>query len=297
MSWKMYQIFLLLNDALYPLYTLFLFTKSDIKTTVLPITVLAAAAAPLTNILHLPHVIFWTWFHVLQFDVSNQTLDPGEDELNKRDRPLPAKRITYRNALILRWALVPACWTLSACYSLETVYASMALTALTAIYDECGAHAGHWAIRNLVNALGFVAFEVGASLVAGNDRYSLDGTARLSVLCSAGIFFTTIQSQDFKDVEGDALIGRQTIPIVHPTLAAPTLALALQIWSVVLAHVWHADVYTAIAASALSLWVGVSFLTSTCVKEYQQSFYLYNVWLTMMHALPLCRRIAGATVF
>ncbi len=43
----------------------------------------------------------------------------------------------------------------------------MALTALTAIYDECGAHAGHWAIRNLVNALGFIAFEVGASLVAG----------------------------------------------------------------------------------------------------------------------------------
>lgn len=130
-------------------------------------TVLAGASAPLSDIRHLPHVIFWTWFHVLQFDISNQTLDPEEDEHNKRDRPLPAKRITIRNAVILRWALVPACWVLSACYSLEVMYASIALVALTVIYDEFGAHSGHWAIRNFVNALGFVSFEVGASLIAG----------------------------------------------------------------------------------------------------------------------------------
>lgn len=148
----------------------------------------------------------------------------------------------------------------------------------------------------------------------------MDSTAQLSVLCSAGIFFTTIQSQDFKDIEGDALIGRQTIPIVHPKLAAPTLALALQIWSVLLAYAWQANILTSIAVNTLSLGVGFSFLMSACVKEYQRSFYLYNVsrltglievragtiptlmwkrvffqvWLTAMHALPLCRRFATA---
>ncbi|KLO15626.1 hypothetical protein SCHPADRAFT_824462 [Schizopora paradoxa] len=292
----MFQVLAVPYFVLYQLYTLFLFTKSDIKTTVIPITVLAAAAAPLTNISHLPHIIFWVWFHVLQFDVSNQTLDPEEDEHNKRDRPLPAKRISYRNAVILRWALVPACWTLSACYSLETMYASMALVALTAIYDEFGAHSGHWAVRNLVNALGFVSFEVGASLIAGNDRHFLDNTARLSVLCSAGIFFTTIQSQDFKDVEGDTLIGRQTIPIVHPTIAAPTLALLLQCWALGLAYLWHANLMTTIAISVLSLWVGACYLRSGSVKEYQRSFYLYNVWLTVMHGLPLCWRMTTSAL-
>jgi len=290
---EMLQISLLPNFVLYHLYTLFLFTKSDIKTTVIPITVLAVVSAPLSNIRHLPHVIFWTWFHVLQFDVSNQTLDPEEDEHNKHDRPLPAKRISLRSAVVLRWALVPACWTLSACYSIETMYASMALVALTVIYDEFGAHSGHWAIRNLVNALGFVAFEIGASLVAGNDRHFLDNTARLSILCSAGIFFTTIQAQDFKDVEGDTLIGRQTIPIVHPTLAAPTLALALLSWSIGLAYLWHANIPTAMAVNALSLWVSFCFMTSGSVGEYQRSFYLYNVWLTLMHGLPLFWRVTS----
>jgi len=277
------------------LYTLFLFTKSDIKTTVVPITVLAVASAPLTSVAHLPHTIFWTWFHVLQFDVSNQTLDPEEDEFNKQDRPLPAKRITFRNAVILRWLLVPACWTLSACYSLETMYASMGLVALTVIYDELGAHSCHWAVRNLVNALGFVSFEVGASLVAGNNRHYLDETARLSVLCSAGIFFTTIQSQDFKDVEGDSLIGRQTIPIVHPKLAAPTLALILQAWGIGLSMLWHANLATAIAFNALSMAVGICYMASKTVKAYQRSFYLYNVWLSFAHGLPLCWRLYCAS--
>ena len=125
------------------------------------------ASAPLSDISHLPHVIFWIWFHVLQFDVSNQTLKPEEDEYNKQDRPLPAKRITWRNALILRWALVPACWALSACYSLETAYASIALCIFTYVYDEMGYAAGHWFGRNFVNALGFMSFEVGACLIAG----------------------------------------------------------------------------------------------------------------------------------
>lgn len=132
-------------------------------------TSLAVASAPLSDVRHLPHVIFWIWFHVLQFDVSNQTLKPEEDEFNKRDRPLPSRRVTLQSALVLRWLLVPGCWALSACYSKETVYASMALCLLTYIYDEMGASAGHWMTRNIVNALGFVAFEAGACLIAGKS--------------------------------------------------------------------------------------------------------------------------------
>ena len=84
---------------------------------------------------------------------------------------MPSKRITWRNAKILRWLLVPACWILSAFYSVETVYASIALCILTFIYDEMGASAGHWFLRNFVNALGFMAFEVGACLVAGTPQF------------------------------------------------------------------------------------------------------------------------------
>lgn len=93
-------------------------------------------------------------------------MNPEEDEQNKKDRPLPSRRITLKQALILRWALVPACLALSAFYSTLTVYASIALCALTYIYDEMGSHSGHWLLRNVVNGLGFASFEMGATLVA-----------------------------------------------------------------------------------------------------------------------------------
>lgn len=125
------------------------------------------AAAPICSITRLPHIIWWIWLHLLQFDVSNQTLDPEEDALNKSDRPLPSKRITFQNALRLRWTLIPTCWAVSALYSTQTFYASVSLVVFTVIYNELSAHAGHWLVRNTVNAAGFASFEAGATLIAG----------------------------------------------------------------------------------------------------------------------------------
>ncbi|THH08949.1 hypothetical protein EW145_g2356 [Phellinidium pouzarii] len=247
------------SHVMYHLWTAFLFTKSDIKTTVIPITSLAVASAPLSELSHLPHIVFWIWFHVLQFDVSNQTLKPEEDEYNKRDRPLPSKRITWRNARILRWILVPACCALSSCYSKETVYASIALCIFTYVYDEMEYAAGHWLGRNVVNAMGFMSFEVGACLIAGANRHALDNISVMSVLCSAGIFVTTIQAQDFKDTEGDRLVGRKTLPIVAPTVARPTLMLALAAWSIGLSALWGLSMGASLTFNVLALSVGIRF--------------------------------------
>ena len=127
----------------------------------------ACAAAPLASLDRLPHVVFWVWFHLLHFNLSNQTLKPEEDEYNKPDRPLPAKRLSWETAKKLRWASVPCCFALSACYSLETLYASIVLCGLTIVYDELGYASGHWFTRNFLNGVGFASFDVGSMLVAG----------------------------------------------------------------------------------------------------------------------------------
>lgn len=86
--------------------------------------------------------------------------------MNKKDRPLPSGRLSLRTALILRWLLPIICMIWSISYSKEVFYASLANCALTYIYDEMGYAAGHWAGRNIVNAMGFLSFEVGACLIA-----------------------------------------------------------------------------------------------------------------------------------
>jgi len=278
------------------LYTLFLFTKSDIKTTVIPITFFAAAAAPEPVPSYILHSAFWIWLHVLQFDVSNQTLSPEEDEHNKRDRPLPSKRMTLRQALILRWILVPVCWLWSAWYSVEAFYASVALVALTVIYNEFTTHAGHWLLRNCVNAAGFASFEVGATLVATADNRTMDRVAVLSVCISAGIFATTIQTQDFKDVHGDRLVGRRTLPIIYPSIARYTVLIGLSSWSILLAQVWNLAWDARVVLFALSTFISYRFMTYNDIPEDQISFYWYNVWLSLAHALPGYYRYVSAPI-
>lgn len=127
---------------------------------------MAAASAPLKTPSHFLHSFFWVWLHVLQFDVSNQTINPLEDELNKRDRPLPAKRISLEHALILRWSLVPVCLLLSICYSNQVLYASIGISVLTFLHNELSAHQ-YWVGKNGIVAFGATAFEAGAILVIG----------------------------------------------------------------------------------------------------------------------------------
>jgi len=93
-------------------------------------------------------------------------LRPEEDEKNKPDRPLPSKRLSLEQAIVLRWALVPSCWGLSLYYGYNVLYASIALVALTILYNELSTHSSNFITRNVVNAAGFASFEAGATLVA-----------------------------------------------------------------------------------------------------------------------------------
>ena len=129
--------------------------------------IFAAAAGPYTSFKSHLETIFWIWLHLLQFNVSNQSLDPEEDAHNKPHRPIPSKRISWKNARILRWTLIPICIGYSAMYSFSVSLASIAFVIGTITYDDIGAHASHWFIRGCSNAFNLGCLEVGATLIAG----------------------------------------------------------------------------------------------------------------------------------
>src|ERR1700753_2318989 len=101
-------------------YTLWLFTFSDIKTTILPVTLFGVAAAlsgPLMTtssqtptlyelVSRLPVVIFVTWLKVLVGTIANQRLPSSivEDSINKKWRPIPAGLLSEEGAM--NWLLV-----------------------------------------------------------------------------------------------------------------------------------------------------------------------------------------------
>ncbi|KAF7965238.1 hypothetical protein HWV62_27656 [Athelia sp. TMB] len=246
--------------------TLYLLGASDYKTIFLPITVFACVAAP------------------LQCNVSNQFQSVEEDAINRPWRALPSGMIGARHMYIMRWALPPLCIALSVMYGRDVVLTSIALTVTTVVYDGCSL-AGHWIGKNACNISGYVTFEIGATKIMGAQS-ALDATALSAIFCSAIIIFTTIQSQDFADVAGDASIGRVTFPIYAPEASRLVTLVALVLWSVFLAALWDLGTLSGSLFVALGAYVGWRYYNLRSVKDDEMSYRMYNLWLFFVHLLP-----------
>jgi 4-hydroxybenzoate polyprenyltransferase len=130
-------------------------------------TIFAAATAPSCSLPRLFHTVLWLWIHTLQLGLANQTLPNAiaEDRMNHPFRPLPAGRITFRQARTLRWTVIPLCLLLSAAYGPRTLLNSLGMALFMLAYNECGGARGHWLARNGLNAIGYALAEAGATLV------------------------------------------------------------------------------------------------------------------------------------
>ena len=132
----------------------------------------------------------------------------------------------------------------------------------------------------------------------GQRESEVDSTGCIAIALSAGIILTTIHTQDYKDVPGDAATGRVTLPIAHPTLSRFVTAFILVAWSWAVSLTWRLDNITAAFVGVLALVVGVSFLVRRDVHADLVSAYLYNVshphaslhpskfWLRLTRSLP-----------
>lgn len=100
------------------------------------------------------------WLHLLQFCISNQTLNLAEDANNKPWRPIPSGRISFSAARRLRWMLVGVCIVYSA--TCNVLPMGLTLLAATIMYNEMHL-SSHWFSRNALNAIGYASFSIGAA--------------------------------------------------------------------------------------------------------------------------------------
>ncbi|KAJ6603685.1 hypothetical protein B0H10DRAFT_642304 [Mycena sp. CBHHK59/15] len=166
------------------------------------------------------------------------------------------------------------------------MFSSMALSAFTTMYNELRGSGAHFMFRYALNGLGFAAFEAGTTLVAKDDKTFLDGAGWLSIVLSASIFATTIYAQDFRDVVGDSLIHRDTIPLRFGSSSRTALLLGVLAWSIGLCRIWSVDLYSTVGFICLGAYAGARFMVYKTVEEDRNSYFFYNVWVSVAHILP-----------
>ena len=292
----------------YHIYTLWLFTRSDLKIVFLPQLIFAAASAwtagftkAYTSInlfafsLQSSQILLWLWITLLVENISNQRLPSEilEDSLNKPWRPIPSQRVTADQARHLLLLLIPAALGISAYFGLfrETTFLFVAVW----MYNDLGG-ANQGIIRNAFNAGGFACFNAGVAIITAGplDYHSLNGTV-LWIAVTGCIVMTTIHAQDLPDVVGDAAIGRCTIPLAYGEMTARvSLAVGMLAWSVVCSAFWDLGLGAYLPTVALGVAIAFRTVRYRDVHADKINWRLWCVWMTTVYLLPLLQRHGAA---
>ncbi|KAJ3884024.1 UbiA prenyltransferase family [Lentinula edodes] len=284
------------QQIIYHAMTGYLFCKSDIMTTVLPVTILAFTATPLCTdhpISHAIQSIFWLLLHLLQFNLSNQLYSINEDRENHPYRPLASGRITISMAFNLRWLSTLICLFVSLFYGKVVLEASFFSALFALLYNETTFHK-HWFYRCSFNALGYGAFKLGTMLISSCDNSVLDSVALDALSIGMAMIWTTVYVQDFQDVEGDTMMERATLPIVFPTLSRAAVMPMLLLWSIFLWNFWNLAFYAGTSIVLLAIAVSARFWLARNIKADKISYLWYNLWLAICFMLPAYYRVRSS---
>ncbi|KAJ7472399.1 UbiA prenyltransferase family-domain-containing protein [Mycena galericulata] len=146
--------------------------------------------------------------YIYAFDIANQINGIAEDRINKPDRPLPSGRVSLRGAYTRWYATTAAYLVLGAAWGV--LQWTILWVVVTIFLTFCGGDK-RWISKNLISmSVGSLcllqsAWGIAAPITTREQRWAL----LLSTVIGA-----VVNIQDLRDVEGDKIAGRRTLPIV-----------------------------------------------------------------------------------
>ncbi|KAH8651830.1 UbiA prenyltransferase family [Tricladium varicosporioides] len=289
-------------SPLYHIYTIWLFTRSDIKTIIIPSTVFALvpllSGGTMTSITYidsrasfkrLPAIVFWVWINLLPFSINNQKQPESieEDRENKGWRPFPSGRLAPQQATLLM--LVGYLSALVSSFIFGGVVQTVCLIILGYWYNSLGGSDRNCFTRNFINASGYSCFLSGALQVGvSHSHAALNPKVYRWLPILALIIFTTIHAQDIHDQDGDSIRNRKTVPLVFGDWPARwSLAVMITLWSWVCPAFWEVGHVGFIAPVILGLLIVARYIWVRTVKDDRSTYRIYNLWIVSLFVLPL----------
>ncbi|KAI1775301.1 UbiA prenyltransferase family-domain-containing protein [Hypoxylon cercidicola] len=294
-----------MHHMIYHVYSIWLFTLSDLKTIVVPQTAFGIIGALATSperewlprlaqvLARLPLVACVVWMNLLPFAIDNQRRPAAiiEDKHTKPWRPMPSGRMSGDQAKNLMFGF----YILAFCISsvLGGIRQCLMLMLLGFCYNDLELADWSWVTRNAINGLGFGCFASAALEVAMGEPLSFDNHVALFRWLGmiGGIVFTTVQTQDMADQEGDKLRARKSMPLSIGDVPTRWItAVSMVSWSVVCPLYWGVGNSPLIAVVGLGLIIACRTLAFRSVQSDKLTFRLWNAWMVCLYVLPLLVR-------
>lgn len=263
------------------------FVWRDLSATVIPNLILTVAALKAKEVWSFPEIfaalgrtLLYFWLYIYGFCLANQIAGVDEDRTNKPDRPLSTGLVSYRGAL-QRWTVVMVAFPLVGWWYGILKWAILWQACI--ILHNFFNWSKHWFTKNvIIMPIGLVALMAPAwELVT-----PLTPVIWKWIIILAIVVGITINLQDLRDMPGDRLMGRKTLPIswgekrARITLSISFILLAIVIhWGLMMpaGHSWKVvlcDLFLALT----NIVIAVRIIRSNSSRKDHKTYMLYTYW-------------------
>jgi 4-hydroxybenzoate polyprenyltransferase len=108
-------------------------------------------------------------------------------------------------------------------------------------------------------------------------NHAMDYVSVTAVIISGMLIFTTIQAQDFPDVEGDKALGRMTFPIYAPEFSRLFTLVATIVWSMFLSWFWEVGPISTAFLVCFGAYIGMRYYLWRSLEADKKSYLIFNV--------------------
>ncbi len=222
---KIYLIDIIIREATLSWH----FINGDISSAIIPalLFITAAGISYMLSfydlLLALGKGVLYFWLYLWAFCLANQVEGLDEDKLNKTQRPLVQGLVSIRGAL-LRWAIISFLFCIVGLWISVLQWALLWLMVII-LHNFCG-WAKHWFAKNLLMSFGIIVQLAAAWQIVG----PITTVAWWWILLSAAAIFPLVSVQDLRDMAGDQVNNRKTLPLVigeYPTRVLLSLCFSL----------------------------------------------------------------------
>lgn len=292
---KMRSVFFNVFDPAYEIWLCWRFVRENVWTTILPLTFFAFGISVATHNSITDSVFYslvsFTYFvlFIYVFDVNSQIFGVKEDEVNKPDRPLSSGLIDLNEGK-KRAFIISSVFVVYA-FILNVHIWAIFWFFLVWLYSYTG-FSRNWLLKCLLVSLGTLTQLPAAATIVGVPLEKI-----WVWLVSVFVMMTIcIGVQEFRDVEGDKKVGRETLPIKFGVRRSRYLIAGACVASILIEHFtifYRSSNYPLeipsigfeALCSVILLWVAIRMLKNNTDRDHDDlSFRLFQYWYTILCA-------------
>ncbi|KAI4518195.1 hypothetical protein K525DRAFT_250669 [Schizophyllum commune Loenen D] len=251
------------------LYTVYLFSGVNLFGVTAVSFAASLSVVQVTSVSAFVEAFLWIELHLLAFEITGIE----EDKRSKPHRPIPSGRLSLSGARSLHALLTGATLLLGIRHGLFWYSATHHLS--TTLYNQYG-WARNWFYKGFCNACGYACFVFGAIVCLDPHEHNSERAMRAPMIIALNVLITG-SMQDFRDMDGDAAVGRMTIPILLPQPLARWLhVVTIVACSTFVCWHWESPLFAVAVIYGFAGVMTVSLLTDYSVHADRRSYKLYN---------------------